>query len=69
MSIKVKRGLGLLVVAVLAFIVTAYTQAISDSGNDVGNVVVLFVSLFAIVLGGLSLLGGLALVAWGLLRD
>lgn len=62
MPVKVKRGLGLLVVAFAAWLV-AYPamQGTSD--------LTALLSLVAGAVMALSLVGGLVLLAWGLLRD
>jgi hypothetical protein len=62
MPVKVKRGLGLLVVAVLALCV-AYPagQAKADAWG--------VVSVLASAVCVLALASGLVLLAWGLLRD
>lgn len=62
MAMKVKRGLGLLVVAVICWFVTF--AALQGSS--------LPVTLIALVFGIVALVtffGGLGLLAWGLLRD
>jgi hypothetical protein len=64
MSVKVKRGLGLLVVAVAAWIVAAITGAASTD-----NAVVSLLGALAVVVLIVCAAAGLALVAWGLLRD
>jgi hypothetical protein len=62
MSLKVKRGLGLLVVALIAFLVVMATQ-----GQSATPVVLL---TFAVGLAGFAAAAcGLVLLAWGLLRD
>lgn len=68
MSVKVKRGLGLLVVAAIAFLLLLPLTQASPSGDAAsallaGGTIAAGVAL----LGGL--VGGLALLAWGLLRD
>lgn len=63
MSVKVKRGLGLLVVAVLAWLATI---ALLQAPASVPTFLALAVTGIA-TLG--ALLGGLVLLAWGLLRD
>lgn len=63
MSTKVKRGLGLLVVAVLALIAN---QAAWSTGRSTAGDVIAGLAGFAFV--G-CLLAGLVLLAWGLLRD
>lgn len=60
MGVKVKRGLGLLVVAVLAWVTQ---QALVDHGPP-GAVEFLLLAVTA-----LCLFAGLALLAWGLLAD
>lgn len=57
---KVKRGLGLLVVALIAFLI-----GLVASGGDDPNAVSGMAGVIAVLLGGV----GLVLVAWGLLRD
>ena len=76
MSSKVKRGLGLLVVAVLAFLVLNVTvrasEALSVGNGPVGEVFgwALLIASAAIGVALLaSFVGGLVLLAWGLLRD
>lgn len=68
MPVKVKRGLGLLVVAVIGCLVLQVLVQIEPGG---GAETVLLVG--ATVVSGLVFLGGLAcglvLLAWGLLRD
>jgi hypothetical protein len=64
MSVKVKRGLGLLVVAVAAWVVAAVTGA---TGTD--NAEVSLLGALAVVVLVVCAAAGLALVAWGLLRD
>lgn len=69
MSVKVKRGLGLLVVALMALLVLWTTGSAGAPANDFGRL--LYVGLTfasAIVLLG-ALVVGLALLAWGLLRE
>lgn len=68
MSEKVKRGLGLLVVAVIGYLtVLALLQVPAD--NLAGQVVV----IGGLLVAGVAMLGGaiagLVLLAWGLLRD
>lgn len=63
MSVKVKRGLGLLVVALIAL----FVQWLAYSGTrttwtDAVGVIAGMVLLIGVV-------GGLVLLAWGLLRD
>lgn len=59
MGTKVKRGLGLLVVAVLAWVVQQATVGASPA----------VVELVLLATAAGCLLGGLVLLAWGLLRD
>lgn len=68
MPTKVKRGLGLLAVAVIGFLVLLVAlRAPAESG--VAQVLV----IGGILAGGVAVLGGLfgglGLLAWGLLRD
>lgn len=62
MSVKVKRGLGLLVVAFIAWLI-AYPA--SQSSSTIASVVVVIAGLALVG----ALVGGLVLLAWGLLRD
>lgn len=66
MSLKVKRGLGLLVVALLGYLVVSLGQSlIEDDRPTLGG------GIEALGWAGVAvgLLGGLVLLAWGLLRD
>lgn len=68
MPVKVKRGLGLLVVAVAAvLLLLAVLPHAPDDGVLVGVYVVTVLAAAAVALVGL--IGGLGLLAWGLLRD
>lgn len=60
MSVKVKRGLGLLVVAVLTWVVD---MAVVDHSPPAG------VEFALLTVAAAALLGGLVLLAWGLLAD
>lgn len=60
MSVKVKRGLGLLVVAVLAWVVQ---QAVVDHSPPAA------VEFLLLAVAAACLLSGLVLLAWGLLAD
>lgn len=62
MPVKVKRGLGLLVVAVIAFAVFYPFQSV---GGLPAQVVTLIAGLVLLVAGA----AGLVLLAWGLLFD
>jgi hypothetical protein len=62
MPMKVKRGLGLLVVAFAAWLV-AYPSLQESSGWAMA------ISFVAGTVFVLALVGGLVLLAWGLLRD
>ena len=62
MSVKVKRGLGLLVIAVLAW---AVQWVVSYDDGDAAIVMGMLARLALLVSGA----AGLVLVAWGLLRD
>lgn len=68
MSMKVKRGLGLLVVALIGFLAIYPMQSMSPDGflNQALLLVALAVAGVAFFVG---LVGGLGLLAWGLLRD
>ena len=61
---KVKRGIGLVVVAVIAW---AIGLTLTQSGGD-GPLVTAALLATGLV-GVVGFFGGLALVAWGLLRD
>lgn len=65
MSIKVKRGLGLLVIAAIGYLLVF---AVRDSGPD-GSTATSLLELVGWTLAGAGLVGGLLLLAWGLLRD
>lgn len=75
MPMKVRRGLGLLVVAVISFLLLNVTVRVTDSlaardgAAEIAGWGVLIVSvvLMLAMLGGL--VGGLVMIAWGLLRD
>lgn len=62
MPVKVKRGLGLLVVAVVAWAITALLIQTSSAAL---NVVALLIGLAAFAAAA----AGVVLLAWGLLRD
>lgn len=68
MSVKVKRGLGLLVVAVAALI-AANLIAHIDADGVVGDWVLplAFIAVALVLVASATV--GLALLAWGLLRD
>ena len=69
MSVKVKRGLGLLVVAAIALLV-ALPLLQADAPNNEAAEVAMLVLMLVVGLGfWISLVAGLALLAWGLLRD
>lgn len=68
MSNKVKRGLGLLVVAAIAWLVALALSRIEPRGDALG-LLLLIPSLAAGVAMVGGLVGGLFLLAWGLLRD
>lgn len=68
MTKKVRRGVGLLVLAALAALVAFLVGwARSDPGPDNFLLVATHWLAFVAMIG--SVLGGLALIAWGLLRD
>lgn len=68
MSWKVKRGLGLLVVAALALI-ALIPLLDADPSGDLSTFVLVALTLAVGLAFAASVLGGLALLAWGLLRD
>lgn len=67
MSVKVKRGLGLLVIAVIGWLLgMVLLQAPAEGAAAIFVFVGLLVAVVAAI-GGL--IGGLTLLAWGLLAD
>ena len=62
MSVKVKRGLGLLVVAVLGVLCASTGRTVGGPGGSA-------VESLGWLVVAVGLLGGLGLLAWGLLRD
>lgn len=68
MSWKVKRGLGLLVVAAIGWLIGLPLTHTSPS-SDLAAALVVAATLAAVVAFVGGLIGGLALLAWGLLRD
>ena len=67
MPIKVRRGLGLLVVAAIGFLLgLVLLNAPADGAAEIPVLVGLLAALVAAI-GGLFV--GLVLIAWGLLRD
>lgn len=68
MSAKVKRGLGLLAVAVLAWVVAAFVVSLTPGGG-LGGTLLQLVELVAYTAAAVGLVGGLVLIAWGLLAD
>lgn len=62
MPLKVKRGLGLLVIALIGVVLVALLQNVS---NDLAVGATLALALVIYGCGGV----GLVLIAWGLLRD
>lgn len=65
MSVKVKRGLGLLAVAALGYLLVPAAREMRDASYVAGSAL----ELVAWTMAGVGLLGGLVLLAWGLLRD
>lgn len=61
MPVKVKRGLGLLVVAAVGYLLV---NAAQESGGGL-----VAVETVGWLLAAVGLVGGLFLLAWGLLRD
>lgn len=64
MSMKVKRGLGLLVVALIGYFAVHAAQS-----GDATNTAVASVEFIGWLVVAVGLIGGLGLLAWGLLRD
>lgn len=65
MSVKVRRGLGLLAIAVLAWGVQ-WVAGYGDATASGGQSLVISVSRLVLLVAGAA---GLVLVAWGLLRE
>ena len=74
-SNKVKRGGGLLVVAVISFLLLNVTVRVTDSltardgAAEIAGWGVLILSLLLLVAMFGGLVVGLVMIAWGLLRD
>lgn len=68
MPVKVKRGLGLLVVALIGFLVLLVALRAPAESTPAQVVVIAGLLAGGIALFG-GLFGGLAMLAWGLLRD
>lgn len=68
MSMKVKRGLGLLVVALIGWLVALALSQIETDGTFEALLLLIPTLVAGVALIG-GLVGGLALIAWGLLRD
>lgn len=69
MNTKVRRGLGLLVVAVIAFLATGLlASAHGDISAGAGGVAVGAAYVVSAVVMVAAFFGGLLLLAWGLLR-
>jgi Zn-dependent protease with chaperone function len=64
MPVKVKRGLGLLVVAAIGYL---FVNAAQESGG--GGTAASAFEAVGWLLAAVGLVGGLLLLAWGLLRD
>lgn len=65
MTERVRRGLGLVVVAVIAVLITALMSNTDAAGSGVVDVLTVLAGWVALIAG----LGGLVLIALGLLRD
>lgn len=63
---KVKRGLGLLVVAAIGYLIVFAAQG--DDGMASGGAAAIIESI-GWLLAAVGIIGGLVLLAWGLLRD
>lgn len=68
MENKVKRGLGLLVVALIAWLGAMALMQV-DAVGGVAGALTLVLSMALALAFLVGLVGGLALLAWGLLRD
>lgn len=68
MENKVKRGLGLLVVALIAWLGAMAVMQV-DAVGGVAGALTLVLSMALALAFLVGLVGGLALLAWGLLRD
>lgn len=68
MPLKVKRGLGLLVIALIAWLIAFPLMKASPDG-DLAALAIAVLLLVAALTFLASLVGGLVLLAWGLLRD
>lgn len=64
MPVKAKRGLGLLAVAAIGYLLVNAAHESDGSGG-----VETALEVVGWLLAGVGLIGGLALLAWGLLRD
>lgn len=64
-----KRGLGLLVVAAIALLIALPMAQSAGPDSTLGGVVFTGVLLIAALGFWAALIGGLVLLAWGLLRD
>lgn len=67
MSMKVKRGLGLLVVAAIGYLIVFAAQGDDGMASPGGPTAIL--EAMGYLLAAVGLIGGLILLAWGLLRD
>lgn len=69
MSWKVKRGLGLLVIAAIALLVALPLLQADAPDSTLGSAAFVAALLVAGIGFWVALIGGLGLLAWGLLRD
>jgi preprotein translocase subunit Sss1 len=65
MPTKVKRGLGLLVLAAIGYLVASAGGDMRESAYTTSQIV----ESAGLLLVAVGLIGGLGLLAWGLLRD
>ena len=64
-----KRGLGLLVVALIAWLAALLLMQVDATTSTIGGLVVLIAAVIVSLTFIAALIGGLGLLAWGLLRD
>lgn len=69
MSWKVKRGLGLLVLAAIAALVAFPLLQVDVPDSTLGSIALIGGMLVLGIGFWVALVGGLGLLAWGLLRD
>lgn len=67
MSWKMRRGLGLLVVAAIGYLIVFAAQGDDGMASPGGPSAIL--EAIGYLMAAVGLIGGLGLLAWGLLRD